>query len=86
MERTTPDLRSDRCCECGRSKAAHGAELKCPGARTSFATMNLHDGKQCNDCVYVSRCCAMFGHIPSDERCDFYPIRFRERKQEASRG
>lgn len=42
--------------------------------------MDLPEGKTCGDCAYCRRCCAMFGHIPEDEVCDFYPSRYKERK------
>ncbi len=38
--------------------------------------MNLPDGKTCGDCAHCRRCCAIFGHIPEDQVCDFYPSRF----------
>lgn len=41
--------------------------------------MNLPVGKTCADCAHCRRCCAIFGHIPGDEVCDFYPSRFLER-------
>ncbi|MNO64674.1 hypothetical protein D3C76_554090 [compost metagenome] len=40
--------------------------------------MNLPAGKTCKDCVHCRRCTLMFGHIPADEVCDWYPSRFRE--------
>jgi hypothetical protein len=41
------------------------------------AAMRLPAGKTCGDCVHVRRCVAMFGHVPADTSCDFYPSRFR---------
>lgn len=41
--------------------------------------MNLPEGKTCADCIHCDRCCAMFGHIPQDEVCDWHPSRFHER-------
>lgn len=38
--------------------------------------MDLPDDKTCADCQHCRRCCAMFGHIPADEVCDWYPSRF----------
>lgn len=38
--------------------------------------MELPEGKTCADCKHCRRCCAMFGHIPEDEACDWYPSRF----------
>lgn len=43
-------------------------------------TMNLPEGKTCSDCVHCRRCCAIFGHIPEDEVCDFSPSRFRQKE------
>lgn len=45
------------------------------------AAMRLPEGKTCGDCVHCRRCCAMFGHVPSDMSCDFYPSRFRPADQ-----
>ncbi|MEZ2746347.1 hypothetical protein ACBQ16_14215 [Halopseudomonas bauzanensis] len=42
--------------------------------------MNLPEGKTCGDCAHCRRCCAMFGHIPADESCDWSPSRFREQQ------
>lgn len=39
--------------------------------------MDLPEGKTCGDCVHCRRCTAMFGHIPTDESCDWRPSRFR---------
>lgn len=41
--------------------------------------MNLPEGKTCADCTHCRRCTLMFGHIPSDEVCDWYPSRFTEK-------
>jgi hypothetical protein len=41
------------------------------------AAMRLPEGKTCGDCVHCRRCCTMFGHVPGDTSCDFYPIRFK---------
>lgn len=38
--------------------------------------MDLPEGVTCADCVHCKRCCLIFGHIPADEVCDFYPSRF----------
>lgn len=39
--------------------------------------MDLPEGKTCADCVHCHRCCAIFGHIPQDQVCDWSPSRFR---------
>lgn len=41
--------------------------------------MNLPEGKTCSDCTHCRRCTLMFGHIPADEVCDWYPSRFTEK-------
>jgi hypothetical protein len=38
--------------------------------------MSLPQGKTCGDCHHFRRCNAMFGHIESDEVCDWAPSRF----------
>lgn len=42
----------------------------------------LPKGKTCSDCVYCRKCCAMFGAKPDNVTCDFYPVRFYQRKEE----
>ncbi len=39
--------------------------------------MNLPEGKTCGDCVHSRRCSLIFGRIPADEVCDWYPSRFQ---------
>jgi hypothetical protein len=48
------------------------------GALWAEADMKLPDGKTCVDCVHFNRCSTLFGHIESDEVCDWAPSRFRE--------
>jgi hypothetical protein len=73
-----PYARRDSCVNCMQPQAVHDAG-KHPDYCYGFATMNLPQGKTCGDCVHIRRCNAMFGHMASDERCDWYPSRFRER-------
>lgn len=40
--------------------------------------MDLPEGKSCADCRHCQRCCAIFGHVPEDEVCDWFPSRFSE--------
>jgi hypothetical protein len=40
------------------------------------AEMRLPEGKTCGDCVHCSRCCAIFGHVPEDTSCDWWPSRY----------
>jgi hypothetical protein len=84
-----PFQHSTRCVHCGYQRDRHtvnpaGLEI-CVGssgnAGKSFGSMNLPPGKTCDDCVHIPRCQAMFGHIPEDLRCDWFPIRFQERGQ-----
>ena len=35
--------------------------------------------KTCGHCVHERRCCAIFGHTPSDTYCDWFPRRFAEK-------
>ncbi len=81
-KRRQPFTRRDRCVECGQSRSMHtGEELLCRSdARSTYKTLNLPEGKTCADCVHTTRCCSIFGHVPADETCDFFPIRFRARK------
>jgi len=45
--------------------------------RNGDQDMHLPDGKTCGDCVHFRRCNLMFGHIATDEVCDWAPSRFR---------
>ncbi len=78
-----PYAHSERCI-CGYPKAKHvGDALVCPSANSkavTFGNMNLPQGKTCGDCVHIPRCNAIYGHMASDEQCDWYPSRFRERE------
>lgn len=49
-------------------------------AVVDFEQMNLPDKKTCGDCIHCRRCCAVYGHIPADEVCDWSPSRFKEAK------
>lgn len=46
--------------------------------------MELPAGKTCADCAHCKRCCSIFGHIPADEVCDWYPSRFVQTKEGAA--
>lgn len=77
-QRTTPAKRTGRCIHCSRPKEGHAEDGNCPGSgRTKYDTMELAPGVTCADCVHVKRCCSIFGQIPEDESCQFYPSRFR---------
>jgi hypothetical protein len=47
------------------------------GHTKEHKAMDLPEGKTCADCAHCRRCTAMFGHIPQDEVCDWYPSRFQ---------
>ena len=74
-----PTLRTGRCVHCSRPKSVH-AEDNCPGGNTQYATTSLPEGITCADCVHANRCCAIFGQLPEDESCQFYPVRFHEKR------
>ena len=40
---------------------------------TKGTCMQLPAGKTCGDCAHCGRCCALFGHKPSDDYCDWFP-------------
>jgi hypothetical protein len=78
MFNRSPYARSNRCVECGQSKEDH-----IPGKQKDYCkgyrTMNLPEGKTCGDCFHIPRCNTIFGHMATDERCDWYPVRFVQR-------
>lgn len=45
-------------------------------ARHPERDMHLPDGMTCADCRHFCRCNAIFGHIATDEVCDWNPSRF----------
>lgn len=74
---TLIDDETKRCIKCGYAKSAHAVDGTCPGrGRTAFATMDLPPGETCGTCVHVYRCTRMFGAMPENTACDFYPVRF----------
>jgi hypothetical protein len=40
------------------------------------AEMRLPVGRTCGDCKHCRRCCLIFGHVPTDAVCDWWPSRF----------
>lgn len=42
--------------------------------------MDLPDGLTCGDCFHEERCCAIFGHVPEDTYCDWFPRRFHAKE------
>lgn len=71
-----PFVRRDRCVTCGQTEEAHSDgrhKAYCKG----YGTKNLPEGKACGDCINIRLCNSVFGHMPADETCDWYPIRFR---------
>lgn len=84
IERTragrAPVKRDGRCVNCSRPRESHAEDGDCPGSgRGKYATMDLADGKTCADCRHVERCCSIFGQLPEDESCQFFPVRFAPR-------
>jgi len=73
-----------RCVHCGAAKEKHhGPGLVCLGSSGKehvFGSLDLPNGLTCGDCVHIPRCEAIFGHIPSDTYCDWWPIRFRAKE------
>jgi hypothetical protein len=65
-----------RCVHCGRD--ASSPEPCKYGPQKAHASLHLPTGKTCGDCVHITRCQAIFGHVPADKYCDWFPIRFRE--------
>ena len=61
------------CVLCAHPKAEHPR----PSCST-FATMDLPEGKTCADCYAVRHCTALYGVKTTDTKCDFWPVRFRE--------
>lgn len=51
---------------------------------TDADNMSLPDGKTCGDCAHFRRCNMIFGHIATDEVCDWAPSRFIAVKNEAA--
>lgn len=45
--------------------------------------MDLPAGKTCGDCTHCRRCTLIYGHIPADESCDWYPSRFTEKQEQS---
>jgi hypothetical protein len=70
-----PYARSNRCVICSLPVEAHSPEK----SAHHFQTMNLPEDKTCGDCVHIYRCNQIFGHMATDERCDWFPIKFQER-------
>jgi hypothetical protein len=50
--------------------------LRYIGSDEEQKSMNLPEGATCANCRSCRRCTTMFGHIPADEVCDWYPSRF----------
>lgn len=71
-----PTPRSGRCVHCSRPLAAHAEDGACPGGRTRYGTMASAEGVTCADCKHTERCCVIFGQLPEDESCHFFPVRF----------
>jgi hypothetical protein len=72
-QRRKPVERRNRCVHC--SQVAEGI---CKYGRDGMhEVMDLPAGISCSDCSHVDRCCSIFGQLPQDEVCQFFPVRFR---------
>ena len=81
MTERSPYVRAGNCANCGRSKAAHVAEV-CPTHTGIFTSLDLPEGKTCGDCVHLKHLCStIYGRIAGDQSCDWFLIRFLERTQ-----
>ncbi|HUS81852.1 MAG TPA: hypothetical protein VM013_01175 [Dehalococcoidia bacterium] len=43
---------------------------------TPKTCMDLPEGTTCGDCGHIKRCQLIFGHVPDDTYCDWFPRRF----------
>lgn len=74
-----PIKRTGRCVHCSGLREAHAEDGTCPvSGHTKYATMALPEGITCADCHHCQRCVALFGQLPEDEACQFFPIRFHQ--------
>lgn len=81
-----PHKPTERCVNCGYPRKMHTPHLEALTCRGSsgragkvFQNMNLPPGRTCADCMHTERCVSLFGAIPQDETCDFFPVRYMER-------
>ncbi len=72
-----PARREGRCVECGQRGVTAGEA--CRYRKDGHGLMDLPEGKTCGDCLHIRRCQSIFGHIPEDEVCDWFPSRYAER-------
>jgi len=74
-----PYTRQARCVHCG-GDANDGKPCRYgkSGRGGIHVTLDLPEGKTCGDCHFIAKCAAIFGRIPADQSCDFYPVRFLE--------
>lgn len=45
--------------------------------------MKLPEEKTCSDCIFCKKCCSMFGAEERNISCDFYPVKFIEKNEQA---
>lgn len=74
MNDRQPYMRQGRCVHCNKLTSIPGEP--CRYSTSGHGTMDLPPGKTCADCLHLPRCQAIFGRIPTDERCDWYPVRW----------
>jgi hypothetical protein len=78
-----------RCVICGWPKDSHsGPELVCPdwewwAGNHHYTTLALPEGKTCADCRFSTFCDQFIGPDRNLNQCDWYPIRFVQKVQEA---
>jgi len=52
-----------------------------PYRRGREPEMDLPAGKTCGDCIHFQRCNHIYGHIATDEVCDWAPSRYSPRSR-----
>lgn len=75
MQTTTPNTAPRHSHGCCADKACN-----------TNTCMELPSGKTCGHCVHERRCCAIYGHTPSDTYCDWFPRRFAEKPAQSEQG
>ena len=67
------------CVHCSRPRDHHDPDGNCLplSYKTKFATMDLPEGKTCQDCFAFRRFCEpIIGVRPTSTECDYFPVRF----------
>ena len=70
----------NRCVECSQPREAHPYPWKNPAPGKThcveFKSMDLPEGKTCDDCRHFRRCSALIGDVAGNTKCDWFPSRF----------